>query len=192
MVGKIKQTPVWLKNIIWVEAKMAKLESAFAVFMLLSIVVLVLMQIVYRYLLALPSPWTEEMGRYAWLILVFIGAGYTTYADDHIEINIIELILGKVKKKNKSDRFKKYFYLFKFFIMTIFCALYTVIIIPFIEKIFTIGQLSSSLRLPIWCLYLVFFLGLFCMTLHALIKFITGIIMYDPDDPVYGVGGNEG
>ncbi len=63
--------------------------------MVLCIVLLTAMVVgvVCRYFLFIPTPWTDELGRCMFLWLAFVGAGFIVRNDGHIYINIIDVVL---------------------------------------------------------------------------------------------------
>ena len=50
-----------------------KLEEIFLVIILIAAVVIVAMQVVTRYVFKIPLPWSEEIARYLFLWLTWVG-----------------------------------------------------------------------------------------------------------------------
>jgi TRAP-type C4-dicarboxylate transport system permease small subunit len=65
-----------------------KLEEYFLIALMVVAVLLVTAQIVTR-LLGIPLPWSEELARYSFLWLTWIGAAYATKVKRHIVIDIV-------------------------------------------------------------------------------------------------------
>ncbi|MGE4247958.1 MAG: TRAP transporter small permease [Parvibaculaceae bacterium] len=60
-----------------------------------ALLVVTFAQVVFRYLLHLPLPWSEELARYLFIWVAFIGAAIGVAARDHFGIEfIIERISG--------------------------------------------------------------------------------------------------
>jgi len=61
------------------------------------------MQVVMRYFLQYPAPWTEETARYLMIFVIFIGAGLVVRDDTHIRIDLIEKYLPERYVKKLRD-----------------------------------------------------------------------------------------
>lgn len=57
--------------------------------LLVGIVSLVLLQISQRYFSLFPTPWTEEMSRYLFVYLTFVGSAYLIKEKGHITVDVI-------------------------------------------------------------------------------------------------------
>jgi TRAP-type C4-dicarboxylate transport system permease small subunit len=63
-------------------------EEYVCVFFFLLIFILMSMQVFTRYLLGITFAWNEEMARYVFVWLTFVGAAYACKQDAHIKIEI--------------------------------------------------------------------------------------------------------
>ena len=66
-----------------------KLEEIFLVIILIAAVVIVAMQVVTRYIFKIPLPWSEEIARYLFLWLTWVGASYATKERKHVSIDLV-------------------------------------------------------------------------------------------------------
>ena len=66
-----------------------KLEEIFLVIILIAAVVIVAMQVVTRYVFKIPLPWSEEIARYLFLWLTWVGASYATKERKHVSIDLV-------------------------------------------------------------------------------------------------------
>lgn len=66
-----------------------KLEEVFLVIILITAVVIVAMQVVTRYVFKIPLPWSEEIARYLFLWLTWVGASYATKERKHVSIDLV-------------------------------------------------------------------------------------------------------
>jgi TRAP-type C4-dicarboxylate transport system permease small subunit len=58
---------------------------------LIVLCIVVLIQVVGRFVLKIPTPWSEELARYLMIVIVFIGAAISNKEERHlIAINIFE------------------------------------------------------------------------------------------------------
>ena len=59
--------------------------------LLIVLCIVVLIQVVGRFVLKIPTPWSEELARYLMIVIVFIGAAISNKEERHlIAINIFE------------------------------------------------------------------------------------------------------
>jgi len=77
----VKKTLIRLNELVY------KTELFIGVTMLLAIVFLVFMQVFNRFILKQPLSWSEELARYLFIILVFIGISVATKARAHFGID---------------------------------------------------------------------------------------------------------
>ena len=70
---------------------------------ILSIVILavILIQVVCRYIFLISTPWAEELARYAFVALVYIGGGVGVYTDSFVSVDLIDRIVDKSKNSKK-------------------------------------------------------------------------------------------
>lgn len=70
-------------------------EEYVCVFFFLLIFILMSMQVFTRYLFGITFAWNEEMARYTFVWLTFIGAAYARKQKAHIRIEIVYEIINK-------------------------------------------------------------------------------------------------
>lgn len=127
-----------------------KLEEYLLVIGTVVVIIVVFTQVVMRYAFANSFSWAEEMARYIFVYLTWIGAGVAIKGDRHIRITI----LG-----DKFPQAKKYFDL----ISTLICLSLSVFLlvngIELVMKLAARGQMSVGLQIPMWTAYLAIPLG---------------------------------
>src|SRR5512133_2491901 len=82
-----------------------KCQSTLLVLMFIVLLALMLIQVIYRYFLELPLPWTEEIARYVFVIVTYLGASIAVSENSHIEINVRDLLLGKIVTGQESREY---------------------------------------------------------------------------------------
>ncbi len=82
-----------------------KCEAALMYLLFLLIVAVIVIQVVCRYALYIPTPWAEELARFACIWLVYIGAAYAAFHRDDITIDIIDTFIDA--KCKDPDKIKK-------------------------------------------------------------------------------------
>lgn len=66
--------------------------------LMIALIASISTQVVCRYLLMYPTPWAEEIARYIYIWLCWIGGAYAIARCSHIEINLADFIAGKLFK----------------------------------------------------------------------------------------------
>lgn len=62
--------------------------------LVLSVLSLVVFQVVTRYILQQPVPWTEELARFALIWLAFIGGSWVAFKGTHVTVVLAQSLLG--------------------------------------------------------------------------------------------------
>jgi TRAP-type C4-dicarboxylate transport system permease small subunit len=144
-----------------------KLEEILLVAALAFIVILVSLQVLSRYIFDLSLGWSEELSRYVLIWIAWIGTSYAIRVDSHIRVELIKKVLPKQMLKSFEC-----FVLLIWFLFALFLAFQGTILIT---KMKMTGQLSPSIEIPMWILYLIVPLGGALMCLRLLQK-IYGIL----------------
>ena len=66
-----------------------KLEEVFLVIVMSASVIIVFAQVVTRFILKTPLPWSEEVARFLFIWLIWVGAAYATKERAHIKIDFL-------------------------------------------------------------------------------------------------------
>jgi TRAP-type C4-dicarboxylate transport system permease small subunit len=70
-----------------------KLLDQLCVLFLIGLVLVVALQVIFRYTLQFSAPWTEEVARYLYVYLTFIGSAIVMKEGNHI---VIDLLLNRL------------------------------------------------------------------------------------------------
>ena len=69
-------------------------EEIFIVVLFSWVIILIAIQVFTRYLsTSLNVPWTEEIARYSYIFMIFIGVSWCTRNDSHLKIDILQLLM---------------------------------------------------------------------------------------------------
>ncbi|NOH26828.1 TRAP transporter small permease [Vibrio mediterranei] len=74
--------------------RMEWVEKYLSTFLFLTMLLVLTIQIVSRYFLSFAIPWTEELSRWLYIYIVFIGASEAVSRRDHIAVDIVPNRLG--------------------------------------------------------------------------------------------------
>lgn len=139
------------------------------------LVVAILIAVVCRYWLYIATPWSDELARYLFLWIAFIGMGYVTQAGDHIDVRLVDTILqSKAKNPEKAlkivIRISQFLTLAVLFISTVLYAKFMFARYP---------AVSTALRIPMRIPYLSTLVGLILMDIHEI-----ALLLLPTDDPM--------
>lgn len=130
-------------------------------------VVVIFLQVFFRFVVKSSLPWSEEVARYIMAYAIFIGAAIAAKEGAHIGI------LAVVNKFPKSaEKYTKTFAMLVSFIFSVVLIYLAFLIVQFLV---VTGQKSPALRIPIWMAYLSVPLGAVLMSIRffqaAMIQF---------------------
>lgn len=117
-----------------------KFEEITLVVMLAIMVILVFLQVVMRYVFESSLSWSEEVSRFFFLWIIWLGSAYATKKNSHISIDFITSRLPK--------KALKIVIILKYVIWMAFAIFLAYVSWKLTFLIFERGQLSAALRIP--------------------------------------------
>lgn len=139
-------------------------EEKVLVVLLAFSVVLIFVQVLMRYVFKNSLAWSEELARYLFLYMIWIGAAYAVKREEHLRIEIIK----KKIPEDKQDAFEDLIYIiwlaFSIFLFVSSCIL--------TYDIYQRGQLSPAMRIPMAYAYLSIPIGTGLMCFRIVQKII--------------------
>ncbi|WP_158084389.1 TRAP transporter small permease [Marispirochaeta aestuarii] len=69
--------------------KIGKVGEVLAAWLLAAVTVIVALQVLFRYVLGIIAPWTEELARYTAVWMVYLGIIVATVRKDHIKVTVL-------------------------------------------------------------------------------------------------------
>jgi TRAP-type C4-dicarboxylate transport system permease small subunit len=131
-----------MKAIKWLEGNF---EFVLVVSLLAIMTTAVFLQVVTRtfnYSLS----WTEELARYCFIWLVYIGISYAVKEKKHIKIEALEMVMDEDGRKLLGLISHVIFLLFSIFVVFVGSNM--------VINLYFLGQTSPALGLPMWIVYL--------------------------------------
>ncbi len=122
--------------------------SSFVTILMGVLVINVLWQVISRYLVGHPSPYTDELAGFLLIWVGLLGATYITGRKEHLAIDILHHKLS-TEKKIKVNR-----------IINTLIALFALAVLVIggsnlVYITFHLGQISSALQIPVGYVYIV-------------------------------------
>lgn len=78
------------------------IEKFLLAFLMYALVAILFMNVLFRFVFFIPSAWADELARYTFIWLVFMGAAAAMYNWEHIDINLIDTLLKKIIRNNDA------------------------------------------------------------------------------------------
>ena len=148
-------------------------EEYFCVWTLALMTAIVFLQVIMRYVFANSLSWSEELARFIFLWLSWIGASYAVKTRDHFRV---EMFADMLKGKNRI--IFEYAILIIWFIFSLLLVWYGTKLLVFLSKT---GQVSAAMDVPMTWPYAAVPFGCLLMCVRLVIemrKLYTG--EYDP------------
>lgn len=121
-------------------------------------------------------PWTDELSRYMWISITYIGAGIAISENAHVEISLVTAMIAGAKTVEARRRWARVIDIIRFaLILAISCFLlyYSWVYMLQVKRI---NMLSAAMQIPTWWLDAVLVVGLASMALHSLIRLVISIV----------------
>lgn len=139
---------------------------------LLWMIVLIMgLQIIMRYIFSKSLSWSEELSRYFFIWFTFLGISFAVYKNTHIRLDIIEMLVPKLKKfiEYTGD-----------LIVIIFAGFMIIPGISVIKFLATTNQTSAAMEVPMYLVYFSLLLALILTLIRYFQKYY--IIIFGKGD----------
>lgn len=150
------------RPLVWLTAlnqMIARIAAGLGGALLLSITVVVLASVFFRYVVNSSLAWSEELTRYLAVWLVFLGMAPAYRAGHHVRVGVVVDRL--------SVRWRRLFYIAAEVVILFLLCVITAAGWLLAEANFTRDQLTPALRIPIAWIYLAIPVGLLLMALQS-------------------------
>lgn len=136
------------------------LEESICVVLMTAIALVLGLQVFMRYCMHSSLGWSEEFARYCFVWLVFIGISYGAREMKHITIDAFLYLFPKF--------LRRYVIILGQILFLIFSVWIVYLAWGFVQKQLIIKILSSSMRIPMWIVYLAPVVGFSLTTLRVI------------------------
>lgn len=167
-----KTAPTWLRYVLATEHYMTTSISWIVTFMFIVMMAVIFIQVVCRFVLFISIPWSEEIVRYIWISIAFIGAGAAVSLNAHIEIDILGSIIKNMKNNNRKRLAAKLSDILRYLILLALSLYMTNMELGYTLKIHKTNQLSAAMHMPMWILDALITFGFFSVAVHCIIRLI--------------------
>ncbi len=133
------------------------LEAMLGAIVLFCMTIIIFLQIVFR-VAEFPLSWTEEVGRYMFIWLIYLGCAGAIRKRKHISVELFDLFLKEKGKFVLS--------IVANLIFLVFAIVLFINSIPVVERVIT--QLSPAVRMPMSIPYTSILVGSFLMVIRLI------------------------
>ena len=139
---------------------------------------LLLIQVICRYVFAMPLAWAEEMVRYTYIAVSFIGAIVAVRERSHIGIDIVLSVIKKISKGNekKERRMLDALDVFDDVVQIAFFSILSVWLLEYNIEIAEANQITTANEWPMWLMCLPVTVSLMLMALHSVMNLIESVV----------------
>ena len=169
----------WFSSVVKAERNLTTLIEWVCTFWFIAIILIMLWQVISRFILNLSVPWTDEASRYLWITIAFIGAGAAISDNAHIEINIIGSLLRGIEDYEKRLKLARLTDIFRYAVVAALCTFVGYLYLEFTLKVMRSGQLSAAMMIPSWVPDAVITMGLVSVILHCIFRIIISVVDHE-------------
>jgi TRAP-type C4-dicarboxylate transport system permease small subunit len=139
-------------------------EQYFVVWGLAFMTALIFIQVAMRYVFSYSLSWSEELARYIFLWISWVGASYAVKERSHFRVEMFANML-----KGKNRRKFEFFILIVWFLFSFGLAWWGTELVMFIQRT---GQVSAAIRMPMTIPYSSAPIGCVLMCIRLVIEIV--------------------
>jgi len=159
------------------DKNLVKVEEFFLVIIFLGLISLIAIQVICRYWLKLPTPWAEELARFSFVWIAYLGASLATHYKENITIDLIDFMYGKILQGAKLEKLKYILSFLNLVLVIAFLTAFSFICFNFLSNVAQLGQTSNSTNISMLIPMSSIFVGAMLITFHYIVDFYQSIIM---------------
>lgn len=163
------KVPGYMNSLKRVNDAFISAEKVIMTFCTIVLVVAIFIQVVCRYILLISTPWAEELARYLFVWMSYLGGGYALHTGGQIEIDIAPTLIRAIKGMS-DERKEKTILLLKsvgIVITVLFLLGFCWIFGNYIFFISQGTQTSQTTHIPMWIVYFPVLIGSIITVWHG-------------------------
>ena len=157
----------------------AKVEEVFTVIVFVCMLTLMVIQVLARYVFMYPLPWSEELIRYLFVPASFVGAALAAKRRRHIDITLINSILGAVKNEKIRKVLDRLVWMAADAASLVVLSIFGLYTYEYMETMIVTSQHSPAMNMPMGLVVGAMFAGVVLMVFHYALKLIQNIVWGD-------------
>lgn len=160
-----------MEKLIRLKILFSKILYALLVILFMTMIGIMMAQVFWRYFLELPLSWSEEIARYLFIVVTYIGAAIAVNENLHIEINITDYFIDRyTNEKWSGEKVYSYISIIKntvIFFVTVFFSFFS---FNYAMDDYRFEQVSTSLGFPLFIVSGSIFISLVIMAFFSLLQ----------------------
>ena len=144
-----------------------KIETFLMALITIMLVATIFIEVICRYFLFISVAWAEELTRYLFIWLSYIGSAYAVYEGSHTEIDVLRQAVSNMKEplRGKGLRLLEFFAIVSTFT---FLTIFGKIFYSYMMRIWKTTQTSPTMHIPMGLVYLPVFIGIVLCAFHEI------------------------
>ena len=138
-----------------------KIEDSIVISCVAIALALCLIQVAFRYVFNYPLSWPEELGSWMLILMVYVGISVALRRRDHIVVDVIPTFFPR------SEKFLHYVSIVSGIFFSLLILIYG---IEFVRSQIASGQVSVTLKFPIFIVYSILPMGGALLLLHYILE----------------------
>lgn len=138
------------------------------------LVAAIFIEVVCRYFLFISVAWAEELTRYLFIWLTYIGSAYAIYYGQHTEIDVLQQVILKSKSENREKGLKA-LRIAAIVSTFAFLVVFGKVFFDYMMVIWAKTQTSPTMHIPMGYIYLPVFIGTVMAAFHEVYMFLTEV-----------------
>lgn len=159
----------WLLTL---DRMLAGIETIVATMIFIVMLSLMVVQVTARYFLEIPLPWSEELIRYLFVVTSFIGAAAVCKYNEHIEINLIDSFVAKIKSEQQKATIVRCQQMAADILSLITLLVFAWYSNGFVMRLMESDQRSPAMDFPTYIVAGVMLLAVYLMIAHYVVKLL--------------------
>lgn len=157
---------------------LVSIEYGVTIPLFLVMVTLMFVQVIFRYFLESPLPWSEEVIRYLFIATAYLGGAIATMEREHIEINFIQVFVDKQRDPDKGRRLVNILNVARDGLALAFLSLVSYLTYFLVYDQLKFKMVSSAAQIPMWIVTSFMLAGLALSALHCITNIILNLNGY--------------
>lgn len=150
-----------------VDHVLLKIEEIFLVIVTLALIAAIFIEVVCRYVFFVSTAWSEELARYLFIALTFLGSSYAYARREHIEIDVISQVAMSIKGIKNKALVQRILRILANVSTSAFVLVFAHIFFQYLLKIKKMNLLSPTMHVPMVIVYFTVYLGCILTLVHA-------------------------
>lgn len=151
------------------------IETFFMALITIALVAAIFIEVICRFFLFISAAWAEELTRYLFIWLTYIGSAYAVYEGSHTEIDVLKQVVANFKEPARRQGLRL-LELFAILSTFLFLLVFGKLFFDYMMTIWATTQTSPTMRIPMGLVYLPVFIGVVLCALHEVYLFMEWMV----------------